>query len=147
MKLLDENGYKTMFTPHSELLEYCHLFDMPDTVALSTEEPYQELFNKSKILITDYSSVFFDFAYLKKPVIYYREDNEVFHYDEGYFDFESMGFGDLIYDEDELVGKIEGYLADDCRMEDKYINRVDNFFKFTDKNNCKRVYDCLYKIR
>jgi len=147
MKLLDENGYKIMFKPHFELLEYCHLFDMPDTVVLSTEESYQELFNKSKILITDYSSVFFDFAYLKKPVIYYREDNEVFHYDEGYFDFESMGFGDLIYDEDELVRKIEGYLADDCRMEEKYIHRVDTFFKFTDKNNCKRVYDRLYEIK
>ena len=30
-------------------------------------------------------------------------------------------------------------------MEEKYNNRVNNFFKYTDKNNCKRVYDWIRK--
>ena len=33
----------------------------------------------------------------------------------------------------------------DCIMEDKFKERVEGFFKFTDRNNCKRVYDWLIK--
>ena len=30
-------------------------------------------------------------------------------------------------------------------MEEEYIDKVDKFFKYTDKNNCKRVYDWILK--
>lgn len=54
-----------------------------------------------------------------------------------------MGFGELIDNEDDLVDKIIEYIENDCVMEDKYKERVDNFFKFRDQNNCKRVYDWI----
>ena len=63
------------------------------------------LLNSVDCLITDYSSVFFDFSYLKKPVIYYRGEDE-YHYEQGYFDFETMGFGDIITSEEVLIDKI-----------------------------------------
>ena len=28
----------------------------------------------------------------------------------------------------------------------QYIKRVDDFFEFNDKNNCKRVYDAIKKM-
>ena len=31
-------------------------------------------------------------------------------------------------------------------MNDEYKNRVDNFYKFKDKNNCKRVYEEIKKL-
>lgn len=55
-----------------------------------------------------------------------------------------MGFGDVIKDENILVDKIIEYLENDCKMEDKYKERVDKFFKYNDKNNCKRCYDWIY---
>ena len=59
-------------------------------------EKYQELFKKGALLITDYSSVAFDFAYLKKPVLYYQSTNDYhFNLDESYFDYETMGFGEV----------------------------------------------------
>ena len=146
LDILKSNAFKIVFKPHFETLEYIHLFNIPEEVELNVDDSYQTLFNESMILITDYSSVFFDFAYLKKPVIYYR-DNTRFHYDEGYFDFETMGFGEIIKNEDVLVDKIEEYIQNDCKMETKFIKRVDEFFKFNDKNNCKRVYDCLYELK
>ena len=146
LDILKNNDFKIVFKPHFETLEYIHCFSIPEEVELNVDDSYQTLFNESMILITDYSSVFFDFAYLKKPVIYYRDDTR-FHYDEGYFDFETMGFGEIIKNEDVLVDKIEEYILNDCKMETEFIKRVDEFFKFDDKNNCKRVYDCLYKIK
>ena len=95
-------------------------------------------------MVTDYSSVGFDFAYLKKPLIYYhRESFDEFHYNKGYFNYQTMGFGDVVKTEDELVNKIIEYIDNDCVMEDEYKLRVERFFKYNDKNNCKRIYDWL----
>ena len=123
---------------------YLDLFDIPPEIKVSTEESYQELFNNSSVLITDYSSVFFDFAYLKKPVIYYHPTDN-YHYVESYFDYETMGFGDVIDNQDDLFIKLDEYLSNGCQMEDKYKKRVDDFFVYRDKNNCKRVYDWILK--
>lgn len=137
----EEMGYTLVFRPHPELWKFLDFFDI-DHVRLS-EGPYQEMFKTASLMITDYSSVAFDFAYLKKPVIYYQDGN--YHYGEGYYDYETMGFGKVIFDEDELVDKVIEYMKNDCEMEGEYKRRVDSFFKFTDRNNCKRVYEWLLK--
>lgn len=138
---LNEKGYELIFKPPYELLHNIDLFDTQN-VKLAIDESYQDLFNESAVLITDYSSVAFDFAYLKKPVIYYQ-NGEDFPNEKAYFDYETMGFGDIIYDEDELVDRIISYTENGCVMEDKFKKRVDEFFAFKDKDNCKRVYDWL----
>lgn len=146
LDFLDKNGFKLMFKPHFEMMKYFDLIDIPPEVELCEDVGYQELFNSSMLLITDYSSVFFDFAYLKKPIIYYRAGDE-YHNKSGYFDFDQMGFGDIINTESELIDKINKYFENSFKMEEKYVKRVDEFFKYTDKNNCKRVYGCLYNIK
>lgn len=138
-EILKKYDYKMIFKPHPELLQDLNKFKINKNIKISTNEDYKTLFNNSKILITDYSSVFFDFAYLKKPIIYYQND-EKFHYDEGYFNYETDGFGDVIQDISKLINKIEYYLQNDCQMENKYLERINKTFKFHDKNNCQRVY-------
>ena len=138
-KLLNEHGFKLVFKPHAELMQYIDLIDICDDVYLSLDDSYQDLFKDSSLLITDYSSVFFDFAYLKKPVIYYQTGDD-YHYGKSYFDYETMGFGEVIGDEDALIERINDYLENGCIMEDGFKENVDRFFKFIDRNNCERVY-------
>ena len=89
----------------------------------------------------------FDFSYLHKPVIYYQYGSD-YHFDlkDGYFDYETMGFGEVVRTEDDLVNLIMEYIENDCRIKDKYSERIDEFFLYNDKNNCKRVYDAIKKI-
>lgn len=147
---LIREDYKVVFKPHPELLKtiegvrFIDLFDIPDNVYLAIDESYQELLNNSSVLITDYSSVFFDFAYLKKPVIYYHP-NDDYHYAKSYFDYKTMGFGDIVTCENDLISKLNMYLENGCEMEDEYKKRVDEFFTYRDKNNSKRVYDWIKK--
>ena len=138
----EKYGYKLIFKPHPEIIQFVNLFDS-DNIIISTEETYQELINPSSLMITDYSGTFFDFSYLKKPVIYYQGDED-YHYEEGYWDYETMGFGEVIFDEEKLVNKIIYYMENGCVMEEKYKKRVDEFFKYHDKNNCKRAYEWVY---
>ena len=62
-------GYKIIFKPHPNLAKFIHLFDLDESIIADDKKTYRELFNESELLITDYSSVAFDFSYLKKPVI------------------------------------------------------------------------------
>lgn len=70
-------------------------------------------------------------------------NEELYHYEKGYFDYETMGFGVVTKNEDDLVEEICECIKNDCKNDEKYIKRVEKFFKFTDKNNCKRVYDWI----
>lgn len=150
INIAKENGYEIMFKPHPRLeytiadtdKRYLDLFEFDDYIKISYDETYPELFESGSLLITDYSSVFFDFAYLKKPLIYYHYADD-YHHEQSYFDYETMGFGDEIASHEDLINKIEEYVENDCIMEDKYIERVESFFKYTDRNNCKRVYDWI----
>jgi len=147
---LKEKGYKIVFKPHPRLenkirnskKRFIDLFEIDDEIIISQNESYQDLFRESNILITDYSSVAFDFAYLKKPIIYFQP-NDDYHHGKGYFEFETMGFGEVIKDKNKLFNKIDYYLDNDFKMENKYVERVETFFKFTDKNNCERVYNWI----
>lgn len=145
LKTIQDNGYKLVFKPHYDLLPFLDLFTIDeDVIEVNTHDSYQTIFNNSAVMITDYSSVFFDFSFLKKPVIYYHEGHD-YHYIGGYFSYEEMGFGDVIDNEEDLVDKIIEYMENGCEMEDKYKQRVDNFFKYTDQKNCVRVYNWLYE--
>ena len=144
--LAKATGYKIIFKPHPNTFEFIDLFDTNDYVIIDDKSKYSELFNNSSLLITDYSSLSFDFAYIKKPIIYYQYGND-YHFGNNFFVYETMGFGEVIKSEDVLIDTIEQYLNNDCKIKDKYLERSNTFYKFNDKNNCRRVYDAIKKIQ
>lgn len=155
---LEKHHYKLVFKPHPNLNRFIKLFDKDFRVEFDlhdlnneyegyTSRRYSDIFNHSSLIITDFSSVSFDFAYLKKPLIYYHYGND-YHFDSenGYFDYDEMGFGPVVKSHDDLIGNLKRYVDSNCRMEDIYRERVDDFFKYTDKENCKRVYKALVEL-
>ena len=148
LKFLKKHDYEIIFKPHPNINDCIHLFDL-NNVTFDEELSYKDVLNESKLMITDYSSVTFDFAYLKKPIIYYQWKNDDFHFNlsESYFKYDEMGFGETIHDETDLIQLIKEYVLNDCQMKDKYQKRVDNFYKFHDKNNCKRIYDFIINMK
>lgn len=112
---------------------------------------YKEVFKTADLLITDYSSVAFDFARLKKPIIYSQFDKETFYKahimtNKGYFSYEKDGFGPVCYDYDSTVKEIVRQLRNGCYMGEIYQNRVSDFFAYMDHNNCERVYKAILEI-
>ena len=146
ISIAEKYDYEIIFKPHPMVYGYVDLFETNEYVTIDEKTTYQELFKDSDLLITDYSSIAFDFSYMKKPIIYYQHDND-YNFKEGYFKYKTMGFGDVITDENILIGKIEEYLKNDCKMEEIYTKRVNSFYKYNDKNNCKRVYDATLNLK
>lgn len=137
-----EKNYSIVFLPHPNIRQQLRDFTINNKIEVADYNvSYQNFFNESSLLITDYSSVAFDFAYLKKPVVYFQFDEN--HLEKGYYDYEEMGFGEVCNDLDELVDTVINYINNDCTMKDEYINRVNNFYGYIDQNNCKRVYESI----
>lgn len=104
---------------------------------------YEKILTESSLMVTDYSGVQFDFAYMRKPVIYYHTPKLPPHYEEGGFFYDSMGFGEICEDETVLVDTLCEYMERECQMKEFYRNRADEFFAFSDHNNCERIYQAI----
>ncbi|KGF13007.1 teichoic acid biosynthesis protein B [Peptostreptococcus sp. MV1] len=143
--LLDKYDRDLIFYPHFEMQPYKGCFDLESSrFVLADKDDYdvQTLLKESELLITDFSSVAFDFAYMKKPLIYYQKVKDD-KYEPGYFNYELDGFGDIILDEESLVDKLSVYLENEFMMEDKYVKRVDEFFDLRDGKNCDRIFEAV----
>ncbi|WP_186305329.1 CDP-glycerol glycerophosphotransferase family protein, partial [Campylobacter coli] len=95
-KLCEKYDYTIVFNPHPNIIPYLKDFNIPPYVKIANHnESLQELFCNSSLMITDYSSVAFEMAYLNKPVIYYQFDHEEFFnshtYQKGYFNYKKDG--------------------------------------------------------
>ncbi|HFZ5088612.1 TPA: CDP-glycerol glycerophosphotransferase family protein, partial [Campylobacter jejuni] len=105
--LAKKYGYSVVFIPHPQVRIYLGDFKLPSFIITSYKTSMQELFCKSSLMITDYSSVAFEMAVLNKPVLYYQFDKDEFFakhsYTQGYFDYEKDGFGRVFYLKEELL--------------------------------------------
>jgi CDP-glycerol glycerophosphotransferase (TagB/SpsB family) len=147
-----ECGYQICFLPHVNFFSCAKLFTHPESVHVHAEEvSYRKVFAESNLIVTDYSSAIFDFAYLHKPVIYCQFDKDEFYskhtVKKGYFDFERDGFGPVTYDLEDCVEQIIKYIRNDCKLDTKYETRINEFFAFNDRNCCERVYRHILEAR
>lgn len=110
---------------------------------------YRTAFNEGNILVSDFSSVVFDFAYLKKPVIYTQFDADTYFdkhmHDKGYYDHREHGFGPIAYNYEDAVEEIVAAIKHPV-LEAKYLQRVNAFYDKFDKHNAERVYKEIQKL-
>ncbi|MBQ7500087.1 MAG: CDP-glycerol glycerophosphotransferase family protein [Clostridia bacterium] len=151
-ELLDEFDYELIFYPHYEIQRFidCFATDIKRVrIADFKNSDVQDLLINTDVLITDYSSVFFDYAYMRKPMVYFQYDDirvrrEVF--EKGYFDHERDGFGAVVMTEDEVVESLRHILENDLHPDDVYLDRMNAFFMFNDTKNCQRVFEKIKSL-
>ncbi|NLO46369.1 MAG: glycosyltransferase [Clostridiales bacterium] len=100
------------------------------------------------LLITDFSSCVFDFVYLRRPVIYFVPDYELF-LSGALHNYSSLdipleeGFGAMAHTVGELVGELEKIVDNGFQADPKYKNRMDSFFDCRGVSHRKLLYDSL----
>lgn len=93
-----------------------------------------ELYAISDLLITDYSSVFFDYANLKRPVIFYMYDYQQYKNEMRDFYLEERELpGPIVQTEEELLGLLDG--------EWSFPSYIETYEKFNEKFNPYREGD------
>lgn len=151
LEALSKHGYIIEVQLHPRLWSQNCDFVENDYIRVEhVKKPLIEEIQETAMLITDYSSIAFDYSYIKIPIIYAQFDKESFYanhaYTRGYFDFETMGFGPVCYDYESTVQAIIKAIENDCVMEERYKQRVDNFFAYRDGKNCERIYNEILKL-
>ncbi|WP_346697589.1 CDP-glycerol glycerophosphotransferase family protein [Catenibacillus scindens] len=125
------------FTPNPEL----------EVIPSVGDLSYEEILTQSSLMVTDYSGVQFDFAYMRKPVVYFHPEDLPPHYEDGVFFYDTMGFGEICRRLDQLVDTLCEYMASGCEMKEMYRLRADDFFAHNDHHNCERIYKEIYNYQ
>lgn len=133
---------------HYLVSEHLDLTGFEDFVFdLSHYEDIRDLYLIADLLITDYSSVFFDYANLKRPMIFFVYDIE--RYRDSlrgfYFDLEEKAPGPLVKTTDELIAEIKaidrnGFISSE-NIEDFY----KRFCYLEDGRASERVVNEVFK--
>ncbi len=146
-ELLIKYDKKLLFYPHRNMQKFLPFFTTDcDRIEIADWKKFdiQEVLKKAGLMITDYSSVFFDFAYMRKPVLFYQFDEQEFRtkqYAEGYFDYHNTVLGKWTDKISELLVLLEESLENDIPFIDESVIR--EFFPLWDKNNSERIYNAI----
>lgn len=119
---------------------------------LSSGLDLYELLSLCDILITDYSSVFFDFLLLDKPIIFFAYDLEKYktHDREFYFNYESFVPGPIASKFEELLYWIDNFLKEKSET-DNYKEkraRIRSFvFEKVSFNSSKELFRSIINMK
>lgn len=102
------DGYVTLIRGHSRSLTPGEDVHAPNVIDVTGYPDVSDLFLAADLLITDYSSVMFDFTVTAKPIFFFTPDRE--HYRRNlrgfYFDLLPVAPGPVVSSVDELIGLI-----------------------------------------
>lgn len=113
---------------------------------LTSYSSIEDLYQIADILITDYSSVMFDFILTGKPIIFYTYDLE--EYKDNlrgvYFDLETEAPGPLVYTEKELVDTIRNIASYDKSYGEKVNRFRQKFLTYENPNSSEKIFDEVF---
>ena len=111
---------------------------------VSDYDDINELYIIGDMLITDYSSVFFDYSILKRPMLFYMYDLDEYQHElrDFYFDIEELP-GPIVKTENELIKAIEK--SKKFKYDKKYKAFNDKYTYLDDGNASERVVKEIIK--
>lgn len=141
-------NYKLIYLIHPILSPQLKDFTTNDYVEIipgAGSVSYEKILSEASLMLTDHSGVQFDFAYMRKPLVYYHPDTLPPQYDEGGLKYEINGFGPVCKNHEQVVDALCDYMANQCVIKEEYKQRVEKFFQYDDHKNCERVYEAAVK--
>src|SRR5699024_5100186 len=147
LELSKKQNFNIIFCLHPNMQKYSHYFEGVNpnvTVINQGEIDVQQLIKESAVMITDYSSVAFDFSFLKKPIIYYQFDPSRFIGKKGsHLDLEHDLPGVIEDTLDGVLNTLETYAEHNFEMPIKYQKRADKFLDYKDLKSSERIYNVV----
>ena len=140
------DSYVVLFRLHTNISETLDLSDYEGFIYdVSNIDNINELYIVSDILMTDYSSVFFDYGNLKRPILFYM-------YDKDHYENELRGFylpvselpGDIVMTQDEIVARLQNFEGYKERTKEQINAFHDKFNYLDDGHAAERVIDRVF---
>lgn len=114
--IIKQHGLKVVFIPHHYLIDHGNgVIDFPKNTTIGNIKLVSDYIKEADMLITDYSSVCFDFLYQEKPVIFYH------------LDFSDDSLQEKDKEEQMFVQKRNDSLFNICDKEGDVVRLVENY--------------------
>ena len=150
--LLKRTDTRAIFCVHRNVsrFETCFSSDS-DRIAVKKwdEVDVPDLLTRAAALVTDFSSVYMDVAFMQKPVVYYQFDRQTYregHLPTGYFDYARDGFGPVTETASAAIEALGEVIDSGCRMAPVYRERAERFFPLRDARSSERTYEAIKEI-
>jgi CDP-glycerol glycerophosphotransferase len=141
--------YLVLLRAHSLEAGSVTIAEHPRVRNVSGRDEVGELLLAADVLVTDYSSVMFDFAITRKPMVFFTYDLE--HYRDDvrgfYFDFVAEAPGPVVATTEELVAELRDLEGVSRRFEAAYERFHDRFCALEDGRAAARVVDAVFGAR
>ncbi|WP_233248502.1 CDP-glycerol glycerophosphotransferase family protein [Desulfonatronum sp. SC1] len=112
--------------------------------------PLRNVLQQACVLITDYSSIMWDMAYMQRPVLLYQFDIDAFLAERCLHGFstreEDMRFAAVARDEKQLTTALEELANRDFKLNTEQRQNAVSFFQYRDEKNCERVYRMVQRV-
>jgi len=147
----DESLHNLLNDNNAVILEKCHSNEINsvndnnnNSVIMNISKinlDIQELLSITDILITDYSSCYFDFLFTERPVIFYNYDYEEYMQYRGlFYDYNEIAAGDKVRTIQSLTQSIKKYLEDATQDLDKRKRIKNKIHHYQDGKSSERVF-------
>lgn len=146
-RLLEKNKVKLKFYIHYRMQHYTNNFHKLENEYIKMVQlgntDVQELLRSNKLLITDYSSVSFDFNYMGKPVMFYHFDFDSFFNNGILRPKEETFIGDICTNKEQLVKLIDTYINNEFEEKKEFKHKHHLNFTYMDRKNCERIFEAI----
>jgi CDP-glycerol glycerophosphotransferase len=147
MKEALSDEYVILLRTHHYIADNLDVTGVEDfAINLSKYDDITEIYLVSDICITDYSSVFFDFANLKRPVLFYTYDIDKYRdiLRGFYIDINTEVPGPLLYTTEEVIDSIQKIDQVTEQYKERYAQFYDRFCSVDDGNASKRTVERVF---
>ncbi len=102
------------------------------------------LFLISDLLITDYSSTYFDFLFFERPTLFFPYDFETYSTSNGFFwDYQQLVYGNSVYLQSDLLQRLENDLIKDNFDRESLRLAFRNIHQYDPNNVSKLITDFI----
>lgn len=142
---LKKNDFVFLYRAHYEISTKCNGKGNEYFRNVSNYEELNDLLIASDVLISDYSSVIFDYSLLEKPVILYLYDYKSYESKRGlYFDIRSF-FKNCDNEDDLLIILNKMDYKEESIATSKFKNRFLNYYGNASDKTIDKLYELLYR--
>lgn len=138
-------GLNVIFLGHHIMNRHISSLDVPGVALPAKYMNTNQLLAVADLLITDYSSIFFDFMITKRPIVHYLYDYHSYKRDRGLALSRAALPGKIEYTSDDLIATVNDILSrPEYAPDDRYLGAMARFCPYDDGNATERVIEWFF---